>query len=305
VLRDGLDPERDGRRTRLATGAGELLLMPSTNARYTGAKLVTVAPGNPAAGLPLISGVYVLFDGPTLRPVAVLDGSALTALRTPATSALAVRHLVAPGSARLALFGTGVQAEGHVRALAAVLDRQHVDVVGRTPEHVERLVARIRATGLSASAATPADAIPHADVVARTTSATEPLFDGARLADHALVVAIGNHSPTVREVDATTVLRSWVVVESVTSALREAGEVVLPVAEGALRAQDLTPLADAVRGTAAVPLDRPRLFTGTGMPWQDLATAGAVLDAARALSPAAGPGPGPRPPAAGPAAAAG
>jgi ornithine cyclodeaminase/alanine dehydrogenase-like protein (mu-crystallin family) len=277
TLRAGLDPEDDGRRSRLDTADGELLLMPSTNDRFTGSKILSVRPGNEGSGFPVIQGVYVLFDGAHMSPVAVLDGAALTTLRTPATSALAVRHLAAAGSTRVALFGTGVQAWGHVEAIRAVLDVEHVDVIGRTPAHVDRLVERILAAGLSA---TPAgvEFVPVADVVLCTTGAVTPLFDGALVADHALTVAIGTHSPDAREVDTTLVCRSSVIVESRASALQEAGDVLVPITEGAFDAADLVTLADVVRGEVTIRHDRPRLFKGTGMPWQDLATAGAVVD---------------------------
>jgi ornithine cyclodeaminase len=277
TLRTGLDPERDGQRSRFDTPDGQLLQMPSAGDRYSGSKILSIRPANESDGVPVIQGVYVLFDGAHLSPVAVLDGAALTTLRTPAVSGLAVRHLAAPGSSRVALFGTGVQAWGHVRAVSAVLPVEHVDVIGRTPAHVEELVRRIRATGTSAA---PADtrAVAEADVVVCTTAAPSPLFDGALVADHAVTVAIGSHAPDAREVDTTLVRRSWVVVESRASALREAGDVVVPITEGALDAEDLITLADLVRRAVTITHDRPRLFKGSGMPWQDLATAGAIAD---------------------------
>lgn len=277
TLRAGFDPELDGQRTKLDTLAGQLLQMPSADDRFVGTKLVTSCPGNQGTNRPVIQGVYVLFDGVGMSPIAMLDGAALTSIRTPAVSGLAVRHLSAPGAARLALFGTGVQAWGHVLAMAAVLDLQHVDVIGRTPAAVDRLVERIRAMGLSATA-TGTEAVATADVVVCATAAREPLFDGDLVAAHAVTVAIGTHDPGDREVDTTLVRRSSVVIESRSSALREAGDVVIPIAEGALTAEDLISLAAVVLGAVAPPTDRPRLFKGTGMPWEDLVTAGAVAD---------------------------
>jgi ornithine cyclodeaminase/alanine dehydrogenase-like protein (mu-crystallin family) len=277
TLLSGFDPEQDGERTRLEASAGVLLQMPSANERFVGTKLVTSCPGNQGSDRPVIQGVYVLFDSAVMSPLALLDGAALTSLRTPAVSGLAARYLSAPGSSRLTVFGTGVQAWGHVVAMATVLDLEHVDVVGRTPAAVERLVERIRDLGLGAAAAGP-DAVAAADVVVCATTAREPLFDGALVQEHALTVAIGTHEPDDREVDTALVRRSSVVVESMRSALKEAGDVVIPIAEGALAEGDLIGLADVVRSTAAVPMDRPRLFKGTGMPWEDLVTAGAVAD---------------------------
>ncbi|MGW2546834.1 ornithine cyclodeaminase family protein, partial [Kitasatospora sp. NPDC001574] len=104
VLLDGLDPEAGPARSAMPVPAGELLLMPAASAAYTGVKIAGVAPANPAAGLPRITGSYLLLDGPTLQPVALLDGAALTALRTPAVTAAALRRLAAPDAAHLVLF---------------------------------------------------------------------------------------------------------------------------------------------------------------------------------------------------------
>jgi ornithine cyclodeaminase len=278
ALLAGVDPEAELPRTGRPFGAGELLVMPSdAGARLGGrtlaaVKLATVADRGPG---PRINAVCVVFDAVTLAPVAVLDGVALTSLRTPAVSALAV-DLVAPAAAdRLLVFGTGPQAEGHVAALRAVRSLSSVGVVGRVPEKTAAFVDRLRADGVDAEVATAAD-VTAADVVACCTTAREPLFDGRLLGDTAVVVACGSHEPGAREVDTETVRRCGVVVESVTAACREAGDVVLAVAEGAVTAADLVPLARLVRGETTA---RPRLVKTVGMGWEDLAVAAAVLAA--------------------------
>jgi ornithine cyclodeaminase len=281
ALLGGVDPEAELPRTGRPFGAGELLVMPSDAGARLGdrtlaaVKLATVAPDAPGPGLPRINAVCVVFDAATLAPVAVLDGVALTSLRTPAVSALAV-DLVAPAAAdRLLVFGTGPQAEGHVGALRAVRPLSSVGVVGRSPDRTAAFVDRLRADGVDAEMATAAD-VTAADVVACCTTAREPLFDGRLLGDTAVVVACGSHEPDAREVDAETVRRCGVVVESVTAACREAGDVVLALAEEALTPADLVPLARLVRGETTA---RPRLVKTVGMGWEDLAVAAAVLAA--------------------------
>ncbi|MEU2631744.1 ornithine cyclodeaminase family protein, partial [Kitasatospora sp. NPDC007106] len=142
ALAAGLDPETAPPRTAVPVPAGELLLMPAAAGRYAGVKIAGVAPANPDRGLPRITGGYLLLDGPTLQPLALLDGAALTALRTPAVTALALDRLAAPDARHLVLFGTGPQAYGHLDALLAVRPLERVTVVGRRPGPAEELAAR-------------------------------------------------------------------------------------------------------------------------------------------------------------------
>ena len=142
VLVSGLDPEQDGRRSRVDTGVGQFLQMPSSWEDVVGTKLLTITAGNSAVGAPVIQGLYVLFGGPTRQPQAVLDGIALTNLRTSAVSALGARLLAAPGPQRLVIFGTGVQAWEHMRTFNDLFELGDVAIVGRTPDAAARLAAR-------------------------------------------------------------------------------------------------------------------------------------------------------------------
>ena len=282
ALRAGLDPEGDPPRQAVGTGAGEILIMPSASPGAAGVKLVTVAPGNPERGLPRIQGVYALFDPATLAPAALVDGIALTNLRTAAVSALAVRHIAAPRARRLLVFGTGAQGWAHVGALRAVAPGlERIDVVARDRARLDAFVARVRGEhGLEARAAAP-DAARDADLIVCATTAREPLFDGALVRADATVVAIGSHEPGAREVDEALAGAATVVVESRGSAMREAGDVIAAIDAGAVDADALVPLAALVRGEAAAAPGRPRLFKSTGMAWEDLVVAAAVHARAR------------------------
>jgi ornithine cyclodeaminase/alanine dehydrogenase-like protein (mu-crystallin family) len=252
ALGAGFDPETDPPRGVVEVGNGELLVMPSAVGAHAAVKLVSVG------GEPRIQGLCVLFDGETLAPVALLDGIALTNLRTPAVSALAVRRLAAPGARRLLVFGRGPQAHAHAAAMRAVRPIEQVDLVGR--EHdgdVDALVAA-------------------AHIICCCTTAREPLFDGELVAEDTTVVAIGSHERDAREVDETLVRRASVVVESRASALREAGDVIQAVESGALEEDQLLTLAELVRDRSVVQAGRPRLFKSTGMAWEDVVVAAAV-----------------------------
>lgn len=276
ALRGGLDPEQDTPRSRVTTQAGELLVMPSTQGTFSGVKLLSSTPDNPRHGLPLIQGAFILFEGPEQRAAAIIDGVALTNLRTPAVSALAVRHLLpgkGAGPLRLTVFGTGPQARGHAEAMLALHEISEVSLVGRDSARRDRLAAHLADTGVPVRVSGPdasAAAVAQADIICCCTSAPAPLFDGTLVKADAVVVAIGSHSPRMREVDDRLVNRASVVVESRASALREAGDVVIPLAAGVVREEDLYALRDVVTGSAQLSTGGPRLFKGTGMPWQDL-----------------------------------
>lgn len=277
ALRSGFDPEHDPPRSRVATAAGELLLMPATLGDLSGVKLLSLTADNPGRDLPVVQGAYLLFHGPGQRPAALIDGAALTDLRTAAVSALAVRHLRRRTTTplRLVVLGAGPQARAHVETMRALHDLASVTLVGRDPARVEALAEQVGAE------VGDVDAVAEADVVCCCTSATTPLFDGALVRDDAVVVAIGAHHPGARETDDALVRRSAVVVESRRSALAEAGDVVLPLDAGVIDADDLLTLRDVVTGAVALPEDGPRLFKGTGMSWQDLVVASAELQARR------------------------
>ncbi|UQX03538.1 ornithine cyclodeaminase family protein [Streptomyces sp. RerS4] len=285
ALRAGLDPEACPRRTAVPTPGGELLLMPAASGAYAGVKIAGVVPDNPARGLPRITGSYLLLDGPTLRPLALLDGPALTALRTPAVSALALRYLAPTGRPlRLVLFGSGPQAYGHLEAVREVRELAEAVIVARDPERARRLVAHARTLGVAARTGTP-EAVAEADLVICCTTAREPLFDGRLVRDGAVVVAVGSHEPDARETDTALVRRAAVYVESRAAALREAGDLLIPEAEGAIGPGHINAtLADLVAGRipAGGRAGCPQLFKSVGMAWEDLAVAVALFEAAGA-----------------------
>ncbi len=277
ALLDGLDPDESGARTVVDVQNGQLLLMPAESSSGVGFKLATVAPDNPARDLPRIQAIYLLVDHDTLTPEALLDGTALTNLRTPAVSALAVRHLARSDAQHLLVLGSGPQAWGHVQSVLAIRPIETVTVVGRDQSRAKDLADRVAGLGVSADVGT-VEVVPDADVVVCATTAAQPLFAGDLVADHACVVAVGSHEPDRRELDGALLRRAAsvgsVVVETHATAMREAGDVVLAVAEGALSPDHLLGLADVVRRD--VPDGGPHVFKSVGMGWEDLVVAEAV-----------------------------
>lgn len=265
-------------RSHVAVPGGDLLLMPAHGPAGVGVKLVTVAPGNAARGLPLVQGVYVLFAADTLAPVALIDGAALTGLRTAAVSGLATRHLARADAARLVVFGAGTQARTHLAAMRAVRPVTQVVVVSRTPASAEALVEELRADGVDARVGTPA-AVRSADLVCTCTTSTTPLFAGGLLPDGAHVNAVGAYKADARELDATTMRRGRVVIEQRDAAFEEAGDLLLAIAEGAMTRDDVAAdLAEIAAGVSVRDSDVDiTVFKSVGLALEDLAVAAAAV----------------------------
>lgn len=262
-------------RTHTRVQSGHFLIMPAELDQYAGVKVATVAPDNSAVGLPRIQGSYLLFDAGTLRPLALLDGVVLTAIRTPALSAVAAKYLSSPDASRLTVFGTGIQAQGHVSAIAAVRPITTIRIVSRRPERGVAFAEWCAREGFDVDLATPQDAVREADIIACCTDADKPLFDGRDVPAHALVVAVGSHEPTARELDDRLLRRSSIYVEDVATASREAGEIVQALARGSVVQSQLVEIRSVVQqGPGAGAFDAPRVFKSVGMAWEDLVVAG-------------------------------
>jgi ornithine cyclodeaminase/alanine dehydrogenase-like protein (mu-crystallin family) len=253
--------------------------MPAAGEAGAGVKLVTVNPSNPGRGLPLIHALYVLFSSETLEPLALFDGSALTALRTAAVSGLATRYLAIPDSRVLVMFGAGVQARSHVEAMRGERGFDRLYVVSRTEEHAREIATDARAQGLAAEVGAP-DAVAEADVVCTCTTSSRPLFDGSLLKPGSHVNAVGSYRPETREIDTETVRRGRVVVETRDAALAEAGDLLIPIAEGAIREDHIAAdLGEVVRGrNVRTGPDDVTVFKSVGVAFEDLVVARAAFE---------------------------
>ncbi|KAM9863251.1 ornithine cyclodeaminase family protein [Leucobacter sp. BZR 635] len=292
ALRDGLTPESDGPRLFADAPNGEFLLMPAQSATFSGVKALTLAPENPDRGLEKIQGLYILYSSDTLAPLAVMEGSCLTAIRTPSATLTAVRQLarLAPAGAELGtdpkilIFGAGTQAIEHIRAALVDFPDASFEIIGRRPERVEALISTLAAAPETSqvSVTAPSDheaAISAADIILTMTTATSPLFDGTLVAPNAIVAAVGTHGLDAREIDDALVLRSDVAVEGRGSARRENGNLATTYDEAAWESNPPANLQDLVLGKFTRTLGRPAFYTGVGMSWEDLVCASAVYTA--------------------------
>jgi ornithine cyclodeaminase len=243
---------------------------------FYGVKIINVAPGNAARGLPGLHGSYTLFDAATGRPLALLDADALTARRTVAASALAAGYLARPDASRLLVVGAGRLAALLPAAHRAVRPIRHVQVWARRPEAAAALVAQWQAEGFEADAAAelPA-AVAAADIVSCATLATEPLVQGAWLSPGSHLDLIGGFTPAMREADDDCFRGARIAVDT-EEALAKAGDLLGPLSRGVFTAADVrATLAQLCRGS--VPgrtQERQRtVFKSVGTALEDLAAA--------------------------------
>ncbi len=260
------------------TPAGDrLLLMPAWDGAGLGVKIVTVFPGNRERGLASVGALYVLMDGTTGHPVALIDGEALTLRRTAASSALASTCLSRPDSRTLVVVGTGALAPYMAAAHCAVRPIGRVLVWGRHVDRAERTAAALAAQGLPASATRSLDdALAQADIVSCATTAREPIVRGARVRAGTHVDLVGAFTPEMRESDDALVAGAAVFVDTYAGALKEAGDLVQPISQGTIaRGHVRAELAELASGThpGRRTRDEVTLFKSVGTALEDLCAA--------------------------------
>jgi alanine dehydrogenase len=260
-----------------------LLLMPAWQpGAATGVKLVHICPGNERQGLPSVQGLYVLFDGPTGTPRAVLDGTALTLRRTAAASALAAGYLARPDARKLLVVGAGALGPHLARAHSAARPIDEIAIWNRKPERAEAAAGELRAEGLPAKAvAGLEEELGRADIVACATMSTEPLVRGDQVRPGTHVDLVGAFTPRMRESDDALMRRARVFVDARAGALSEAGDIVLAIESGAFAAEKIqADLFELARGEAQGrgSADEITVFKSVGNALEDLVAARLVVE---------------------------
>lgn len=260
-------------------GASLLGLMPAHRAGGSplySLKTVAVFPDNPKRGLDAHQGTVTLFDGETGEVRALMNASAITAIRTAAVSAVATRLLAREDARELALLGAGVQARTHLEALRRVRDFERVRVYSPTAEHA-------RALGEEAVASAE-EAVRGADVVVTATNAVEPVLRREWLKEGAHVNVIGGRPPQMREVDVATVADSAFYVDRRESAENEAYDYRDALESGAIGPDHIKGEIGEVLIGAAPGRSGPdelTVFRSLGLAVEDLAAAEYVVRRAR------------------------
>lgn len=277
--------------------ASTLLLMPAwsdfdtlgdSSKGYMGVKIVTVSPDNGAVSKPAVMGVYLLLDGKTGEPKALIDGQRLTLWRTAGASALAARYLAREDASKLVVLGAGALSGFLARAHSAVRPITEISIWNRNLAGAEKIAAELVADGFNAKAVNDKDAaIANADIITAGTLSTEPLILGKHLKPGAHVDLIGAFTPTMRESDDECVKRARVFVDTKDGALKEGGDIVQPIKAGVVTEShvigDLFGLARATtEGRRSA--DEITLFKSVGAALEDLAAGILIYEKAIAAS---------------------
>ncbi|RJG46820.1 ornithine cyclodeaminase family protein [Mesorhizobium sp. DCY119] len=293
AFHDGaIQPVRHHHTVERPTGAAStLLLMPAwsdfnaggvSDGGHIGVKIVTVSPDNNAIAKPAVMGLYLLLDGTTGEPQALIDGQRLTQWRTACASALAASYLAREDASKLLIVGAGALAPFLAKAHAAVRPIKQVRIWNRTPANAEKVAADLRAEGIDAAASADLDAdLGWADIVSSATISTTPLIKGALLKPGTHVDLVGGFTPTMRESDDDAIRRARVYVDTRAGATKEAGDIVQPLASGVLKAEDIVAdlhelARDQKRGRETA--DEITLFKSVGAALEDLAAGIAVYE---------------------------
>ena len=294
AFRDGMvQPVRHHHAVERPEGAtSTLLLMPAWNdfvaagtseGGFIGVKIVTVSPDNNAINKPAVVGLFLLLNGKTGEPVALIDGPRLTTWRTACASALASSWLSREDSSRLLVIGAGAMAPFLMRAHYAVRPIRQVRIWNRTPANAEKLAATLRGEGFDVSATDDLEAaLGWADIISSATISSEPLVRGSLLKPGTHVDLVGAFTPKLRESDDEAIRRARVYVDTREGAAKEAGDIVQAFASGALTREGIVAdLYELARGQklGRQSADEITLFKSVGAALEDLAAGIAVYKA--------------------------
>lgn len=275
--------DRSPIRSHVELADGSLLLMPGVREGGAGAtvKLVTVMPGNAARQLPTIHALVVWFDAATGRPIALLDGATVTAMRTGAASGVGARLLSRPDAETLAVIGAGAQAEWQIRAVLAARPIRRVVVFARDADRREAFARDMaHETGIVVEAASDAEsAVRSADIVCCATTSSEPVFDAAWVREGTHVNGIGAFHLGMVELPPELLARAAVVaIDSHDASMVEAGDVVAAIERGFVAEDSLVEIGTIAREWAETrPAGAITVFKSVGLAIQDVAAAEMIV----------------------------
>lgn len=266
---------------------GRITSMPAylSGERALGMKVVTFFADNAGKNLPAILATIHLYSAGTGKLIAVMDGTYLTAIRTACASAMATRALANAETPVLGVLGSGVQARAHIRALGRVRKFERIKIHSRAEESARRLKDELAAeAGAAIEVAESAEAVARAaDLLVTVTAAQEPILQSGWLKPGVHINAVGSHRPDLREIDAATMRRARIFVDSRAAIMAECGDVLLAIKDGAIAAGDASvEIGEVLAGNkpGRTRPDEITLYKSVGIAVQDVAAAELVYQKA-------------------------
>ena len=264
--------------------------MKSDSGEALAVKVVSLYPGNPARGLAYIQAAVLVLESDTGRAIALLEGSALTAIRTGAGSGAAIDMLARKASKVIAIFGAGVQGRTQLEAACSVRNIETVFIFNSTPDKARKFAEEMAGLNSIPSdirvAKTTREAVENADIICTATTSSKPVFDNIDIRPGTHISAIGAYTPEMQEVPIETVARARVVVDSYVTVMEEAGDIIRAIQAGAIQESDIhAEIGEIILGskTGRESEDDITFFKSVGNAVQDAAAAQLALQNARQM----------------------
>ena len=263
-------------RMHISHGQNTFLLMPGFTKEITGTKLVSVFPGNKAKNKPAIYGIFVLNDTETGEPVAIINGTKLTAVRTGAVGAAAAKHLAPSAINTLGVIGTGVQAYHQALMIAMTLRTDKIIIGARDLNKAEQMKEQLveKLPGISFVTTTDNNYLVTAsDVIVTATSSSAPVFDvKAGELENKTIIAIGSYKPDMQELPLSVFENAGNVFVDTPHAKAESGDIRIPLSKGLIKDESVIPFNEVLK-RPELKNDGLNVFKSVGMALFDLTCA--------------------------------
>jgi len=271
-------------RMHIDSGDNTMLIMPCFIDDYFATKLVTLFPGNPERGVPVLNGIVVLNDGETGLPIALLNGPALTALRTAAVAAVSIRHLAPPDTHAIGIVGAGVQGFYQAWLASSVSNATDIYIHDVHPEKTAALIDKLPAVVPNAKlhkAATAEDLLENTQVVITATTSFEPVLpDNEKLLKGKHFIGIGSYKPAVREFPHALFNLLETIYIDTNHAVKESGDLIVPLENDWITKDQITTLGKYLK--KPTPRNDTTFFKSVGMALFDVCAAKLIYEKATA-----------------------
>lgn len=269
--------------TKIENNKGWIGIMPCyiKNKNALGTKIVSDYPDNNVKfNLPTIMATMIISDYKTGKTLGIMNGETITSMRTGAIGGIAAKYLSKTNSSKLGVFGAGIQSKAQISAILTVRDIQQIKIYDKIQSKIKEFTKDIyNEFKIDIKEANPEQVANDSDIIVTATTSKEPILDNKWINNGTHINAIGAHSSTTREIDTQTVVNSKIVVDSIETAMKEAGEILIPIAENKITKKDIYgELGEIILNNKSGRKDNEEitLFKSCGLSVQDIATANII-----------------------------